>query len=499
MIPVIDLFAGPGGLNEGFSGLGDFSGQPVFRTVGSYEMENSASDTLTLRAAYHRARLSGDEEIYYRFLRDEVPYAALEADPSFGAALRDAEKHVHRIELGEDTRDQYGSLIRQSLAGELAAGDPWVLVGGPPCQAYSLVGRARRTNDQDFEHDKKHFLYREYLHIIAEFRPPVFVMENVKGLLSSTHGGTGMFSRILADVRQPAADLRYHVMSLTIEGDGGELRPSDFIIRAERYGVPQARHRVILLGVRSDLLAAVPRLARLVPSPEVRVGDVLEGMPPLRSGISRSIDTDVAWHELRRGFAASAAADGIRETFTDDRVLSRGRRFVSAVNKLGSSGYASFVADHRLGGYVQHETRGHMVSDLERYYFAAAFALARGRSPKLVDFPDRLQPNHRNATSEARPFQDRFRVQMSDRASSTIVSHIAKDGHYFIHPDPAQMRSLTVREAARLQSFPDNYYFMGNRTQQYTQVGNAVPPYLAHQIAATVAGFLGVNSVSGKS
>ena len=113
LIPVVDLFAGPGGLNEGFSSLDDGSGRPVFNTVGSYEMENSANDTLTLRAAYHRARRSGDDEIYYRFLRDEIPYASLEADHSFGVALREARQHVHRIELGENTRDHYGSLIRE--------------------------------------------------------------------------------------------------------------------------------------------------------------------------------------------------------------------------------------------------------------------------------------------------------------------------------------------------------------------------------------------------
>ncbi len=500
MIPVVDLFAGPGGFNEGFSSLDDGSGRPVFNTVGSYEMENSANDTLTLRAAYHRARRSGDDEIYYRFLRDEIPYDSLEADHTFGAALREARQHVHRIELGEDTRDHYGSLIRESLIRELAVGDPWVLVGGPPCQAYSLVGRARRTNDQDFEHDKKHFLYREYLHILAEFRPPVFVMENVKGLLSSTHGGTGMFSRILADLRDPAEGLNYRVVSLTVDGEGDELRPSDFVIRAERYGVPQARHRVILLGIRSDLQGAVPSLARLTPSPEVHVGHVLGAMPRLRSGVSRTLDNDETWHDLRREFAAAAVADGITEDLVEGQILSRGRRFVQgAIRERSASGYAGFITDPRMSGYVQHETRGHMVSDLERYYYAAAFAVANGRSPKLGDFPDRMLPNHRNATAEVRPFEDRFRVQLSDRPSSTIVSHIAKDGHYFIHPDPAQMRSLTVREAARLQSFPDNYFFMGNRTQQYTQVGNAVPPYLAHQIAKTVAGILGMKSVTSES
>jgi DNA (cytosine-5)-methyltransferase 1 len=122
-----------------------------------------------------------------------------------------------------------------------------------------------------------------------------------------------------------------------------------------------------------------------------------------------------------------------------------------------------------------------MPSDLGRYLFAAVFGAVRGYSPKASDFPLSLSPDHRNWHSGV--FNDRFRVQLAGEPSTTVTSHISKDGHYFIHPDPMQCRSLTVREAARLQTFPDDYLFLGNRTQQYIQVGNAVPPYLARQIA----------------
>jgi len=128
-----------------------------------------------------------------------------------------------------------------------------------------------------------------------------------------------------------------------------------------------------------------------------------------------------------------------------------------------------------------------MRSDLHRYIFAASFAKIRGCSPKISQFPEQLLPAHENVSSASVPFNDRFRVQIADAPSTTVVAHIAKDGHYYIHPDPSQCRSLTVREAARLQTFPDNYFFEGNRTQQYTQVGNAVPPLLARKIAAIVA------------
>ena len=150
----------------------------------------------------------------------------------------------------------------------------------------------------------------------------------------------------------------------------------------------------------------------------------------------------------------------------------------------GDKEAARWFLDKRLNGISNHESRGHIEDDLARYFFCAMHAQQTGVSPRAGDFPTSLAPNHANWDSGK--FVDRFKVQTGSRPSSTITSHISKDGHYFIHPDPSQCRSLTVREAARLQTFPDNYFFEGNRTQQYVQVGNAVPPLLAHQIAKIV-------------
>ena len=187
------------------------------------------------------------------------------------------------------------------------------------------------------------------------------------------------------------------------------------------------------------------------------------------------IDLDV-WRTLRK----------IRRDLKNG--LSPGGEFVPA--DVNPNWEPRWFHDSRLRGACNHSTRAHIAADLWRYFFAACFAKTRRKSPLLTDFPEHLLPNHRNATNvqeeDEVDFADRFRVQVKERPSTTVTAHIAKDGHYFIHPDPLQCRSLTVREAARLQTFPDNYFFLGPRTSQYQQVGNAVPPLLARQLAKVV-------------
>ena len=489
MIPVIDLFAGPGGLNEGFSQFGENEGAPRFKTVASFEMESSACHTLLLRGAYrHLLRAGWVPDSYYRFIRGELDCQEFRSIPEIASALAKTHKEVHQVELGVD-RKKTDDLIRSALGETNDHKDPpWVLIGGPPCQAYSLAGRSRRAHDKDFESDIKHFLYREYLHILAKFSPPVFVMENVKGLLSSSHAGIPMFQRIKKDLEEPAEGLYYDVHSLTVDGDLTKLRPSDFLIRSENYGIPQKRHRVILVGVRRDFVAPAGAVGKLNPSAQVSVMDAIGALPELRSGVSPArLDDAKLWRQIQDE-VAEKFGDNTGLTVRSGVELSRGSPFVRApLASRQDSTFQHWISDPRIGGYIQHESRGHMSEDLKRYWYAANTAKRTNVSPKLRDYPDELLPHHKNARQKNRPFDDRFRVQVGDFPASTVVSHIAKDGHYYIHPDPDQMRSLTVREAARLQSFPDNYFFMGNRTQQYHQVGNAVPPLLAHQIAHVVA------------
>jgi DNA (cytosine-5)-methyltransferase 1 len=173
-----------------------------------------------------------------------------------------------------------------------------------------------------------------------------------------------------------------------------------------------------------------------------------------------------------------------------DPDLPLGGRFIRAEAKPKK--LADWLGSSPIGGVLNHNSRGHMAGDLRRYFFWSAYGEIRGRSPSLAEVPPYLRPNHKNVTGDATnlPFSDRLRVQVLGRPSTTITSHIAKDGHYYIHFDPQQCRSLSVREAARLQTFPDCYFFEGPVTEQYRQVGNAVPPYLAKQIGDLVAAIL---------
>lgn len=359
----------------------------------------------------------------------------------------------------------------------------------------------------DFEQDERHTLYLEYLRIIADHRPPVFVMENVKGLLSATIEGKSTITRIVRDLSRPStaipdapSDLIYRLYSLSQEDMADEeVDPRLFIVRAEEHGIPQARHRMFIVGIRSDLKVR-PGILKKVAAPTVE--ETIGPLPSIRSGLSKKKDSAAAWlSELRAISSMNVRRQLNGETYAGE--IARALDFRNLIEVKSPSAISSTrypmrrpahdvlrsLYDDRLTVLTSHEARSHMASDLRRYLYAATFAQKTGRSPKLADFPQSLLPEHKNVElgRTGKMFSDRFRVQLSDHVSTTVTSHISKDGHYFIHYDPAQCRSLTVREAARLQTFPDNYFFSGPRTAQYHQVGNAVPPQLAKQIAEIVA------------
>ncbi len=490
-IRIVDLFAGPGGLGEGFSSCRRPDGSPAYRIEISIENNPAAHCTLRLRSFLRQFERFPHE--YYAWIagRTESP----DWPKLYPREWQAAEREAVRAELGQPGTaallSRYIAKIRNDPE------DRTLLVGGPPCQAYSLAGRSRNAGNLDYcpADDRRHFLYREYCRVLDEFRCDVFVMENVKGMLSSTVDGQAIFSRVLADLEGTGEGYQLFSLSGTT-GLTAKPVPKDFVLRSEEFGVPQARHRVIIVGVRSDISVsdrpALPRRYSKVP-----VADTLVGLPRLRSGLSRD-DDGKAWHNImldalstvrrstrtycgNRGDLFGEILDKVELRLASGARLGRTTKTRRTLSKRLPLDLGKFIDDPRLVGVSGHETRGHMPSDLARYLFASCFARAEGFSPKAHQFPALLAPNHRNWNSGK--FSDRYRVQIANVPSTTVTSHISKDGHYYIHPDPAQCRSLTVREAARLQTFPDNYHFMGNRTEQFVQVGNAVPPFLAWQIA----------------
>ena len=499
-VPIIDLFAGPGGLGEGFSSLKDHKRRAFFKIGLSIEKDVVAHRTLTLRSVFRRLRGTKDIRHYYSYIRGEIEEAAFREIPAVASAFKHAASEARCLELGKSDEASIDAEIRTALNGE----STWVLIGGPPCQAYSLAGRSRRAKDKDFHKDEKHFLYREYLRIIKVHKPTIFVMENVKGLLSSKHSGSSMFEKIVADLSAPEDGLEYEIRSFIKKGDSDSLEPNDYIIHSERYGIPQTRHRVILLGVRKGAGVPSHQLLSRVSKP-VTVKHAIDDLPKLRSRLSKG-DSLQAWRaavQAGPSFTKGWGAAHARELTEAMQIFAVGASSSSIGNSFiarevrrpkKTTELQQWLHDRSLKGVCQHEARGHMPSDLARYLFSSTFAHTRGYSPGLDVFPPKLLPDHVNVVkkkqSDAIPFNDRFRVQCKNEAAATIVAHIAKDGHYYIHYDPFQCRSLTVREAARIQTFPDNYFFAGNRTEQYTQVGNAVPPLLAHKLARVVRGLL---------
>ena len=511
LIPVIDLFAGPGGLGEGFSSITNRNGDPLFKIGLSIEKDPNARQTLVLRAFFRQFRRGRAPKEYYDYLAGKFPRSELWA--RYKAEAKVAESEAWHAELGGDSTPD--ELIDERISETLAGRRDWLLIGGPPCQAYSVVGRSRVIGAEGlakYEADPRHGLYRHYLRIIRKHRPAVFVMENVKGLLSAKIGQLKTFDRILDDLRDPELAItgksrsgsEYRLFPLTSHNlDFFEVaKPEDFVVRAEEHGIPQSRHRIIIVGIRGDIIAK-PRPLNCRGS-ALGVEQVIGDLPRVRSGLSRETDSADAWVKVVRSIAGSewmkprgGPGKVIREIRAALRDLEQnagcGAEFIR--HRSGPAVLRDWFQDERLHGVTNHSARSHMAADLHRYLFAASFAKATGKTPFLGDFPAAILPEHGNVAEslETKKFKDRFRVQLRDRPATTVVSHISKDGHYFIHYDPTQCRSLTVREAARLQTFPDNYHFEGVRTEQYHQVGNAVPPLLARLIAEVVAEVFGLS------
>lgn len=512
MIPVIDLFAGPGGLGEGFSSVYDLYNNPIFEIKLSIEKEEDEHKTLELRSFFRKFRGHAPDE-YYNLLKisdnKKRDVARLELYRNNKEVYKLASEEVMCAELGNiEFTDEVHKRIRKNLNSV----DKWVLIGGPPCQAYSIAGRSRVGGIKEKDH--RVYLYLEYLKILSQYHPAVFVMENVQGLLSAKLNEEKIFNKILSDLSRPSSVIQnsdspeYKIYSLVKKDVQSN---DDYLIKAEDYGIPQKRHRVILLGVRNDINISPECLQTKEP---VSLGSVIGELPPVRSAINRIfiesqvidykksfnyhsvVDSDQCWEE---------AINSYREEILSWNGITSDLRYIKAPSEGIGSEYIKFdqptlnknhslyswYSDERIGGIINHVSRSHLQQDLLRYLYLGICNDIYGTFPRTTDYINRnvkLLPNHKNILSGK--FTDRFRVQDANNPATTITSHISKDGHYYIHYDYKQCRSLTVREAARIQTFPDNYLFCGSRTSQFHQVGNAVPPLLAFQIGQIVNNIL---------
>ncbi len=518
----IDLFAGPGGLGEGFYQAG-------FEIGVSVEKEKTECRTLLARKIFLRLKHQGFDRLAERFRLGKTPVDAIKQ--SHPEIYANCEKRVLNLELGSA---DFKHVIR-SIKGCIGncPSENLVVIGGPPCQAYSVVGRSRQASKNirakfpdlvdKFYSDNRHTLYREYLKILAVLQPAVFVMENVKGILTARKGPdepTGsVVKQILEDIRNPLQSLssdvdfmkdcrqlglklnneQYILVPLARSNSAETLfdgltppEPQEYLIKCEDFGVPQARHRVMICGVRQDLWNRLGALGNLKPvSKPTTLSDMLNSMPELISQLTDEDKNPEKW--------AAFVGEQI-STLTGDkkpRLTSSKSYEANFTNSIQPRSHPckSYVFDVRK--VLDHKTRSHMKSDLARYYYCSRFVETNLRNPKIDDWPvGDLLPKHADIKIEgnrarAGGFSDRFKVQVWDKPAYTVTSHIAKDGHYYIHPDSSQCRSLSVREAARLQTFPDSYRFEGGISLQFHQIGNAVPPFLAYQIGKLIKNYLG--------
>lgn len=399
----IDLFAGASGMSEGFIRAG-------FNPISHIEMDASACYTMKTRAAFHYLYENNQLPIYDRYLRGQI--SRNELYEKIPKTILDS---VINIEINDKTIKYIFSLVRKNLGKKQVD----IIIGGPPCQAYSLIGR----HNEEIENDPRNKLYIQYGRFLTEFKPKAFVFENVPGLLSANKGEH--FKNLKKYFRKIGYEVYYKILD------------------ASKYGVLQTRKRVIILGWLKEFDKGFPIFQE--ESISYTVNDLFCDLPSLKPGESCN-------YSYTKEVNDSVQKTGIRDHFS---IL------------------------------TQHICRAHNQRDLQIYKFAIEKWNAEHIRIKYTDIPIEYR-THQNVTS----FLDRFKVIDGNGISHTVVAHISKDGHYYIHPDICQCRSISIREASRLQSFPDDFFFEGSRSAAFKQIGNAVPPLLAYAIAIKIKDLL---------
>lgn len=403
---VIDLFAGAGGLSEGFVRAG-------FTPIAHVEMDKDACNTLRTRCCYHHLRSHNQLEIYYDYLKGKIS-----RDILYSSVPQQVIDSVINVVISDDTISNTFKRIKE-LAGKRKVD---MIIGGPPCQAYSLLHR----HDKKMEDDPRTLLYLQYGKFLKEFKPKGFVFENVPGLLSAKKG------EHFKNLQEYFAELGYKVHYKMLD--------------ASDYGVLQVRKRLIIVGWEKYDDHGYPDFAKKT-TPYV-INDILEDLPVLKAGDVISVAP------YRKAANQYLQESGIR---------SEKDMFVT-----------------------QNISRPLNDNDAAIYAFALKMWNNQHLRLKYTDLPMELR-SQKNENS----FLDRFKVIDGEGKVHTLVAHLSKDGHYYIHPNKQYCRSISVREAARMQSFPDNFYFEGSRSAMFKQIGNAVPPLLSEAIAKTI-----INSLS---
>lgn len=396
----IDLFAGAGGLSEGFIRNG-------YNPIAHVEMDLSACLTLKTRIAYHYLKKKGKLAYYLSYLKGEIDREEL-----YSNVPERKLNSVFNTEISDQTLHSVFTSIDSVLDGKKVH----VIIGGPPCQAYSLAGRGRDPNGM--KGDKRNYLFTYYAEFLKRYRPKYFVFENVKGLLYSDGYYEQMLNLFQSD------EVGYHVESNVLD--------------ARKFGVLQARERVIIIGKRGKKPFNYPDFKNKENGWKIS-RDLFSDLPKLKQGEGEQ------W--------VPYACESTK--YLDQFEIRNGIDFVT-----------------------QHIARPHNSRDLEIYKKVLDTWMNEKRRLHYYELPENLK-THTNQ----HVFTDRYKVVDPNGPSHTLVAHISKDGHYYIHPDPTQNRSISVREAARIQSFPDDYFFEGGRTPAFRQIGNAVPPLMAGEIA----------------
>jgi len=408
-INYLDLFAGAGGLSEGFIRSG-------YSPIAHVEMDIAACNTLKTRMVYHWLKKQGNISVYYDYLYGKISRSEL-----YGMVPESLINSVINSEISDDTLFEIFERVDSLLEGKPLD----LIVGGPPCQAYSLVGRGRDKNRM--KEDKRNYLYTYYAEFLKKYKPRYFVFENVMGLLSAKSSDGHLYFDLMRTLF-----LEY--------GYTTEYR----VLSANEYGVLQKRKRIILVGKKGVTDGFYPEPEKW--DPKVTVQEILSDLPALNAGEGSILPCKL------RNYNGSYLHDaGIRNESVP---------------------------------VTLHQARPHRKEDLEIYKIAVKKWNESQERLNYNRLPARLK-FHNNRSS----FCDRFKVVAANASfTHTVVAHISKDGHYYIHPDIEQNRSLTPREAARLQTFPDDYFFESisentGRTAAYRQIGNAVPVLLSQKIA----------------